>query len=351
MTNTHYLMTVPRGVVGAFVKQTDENLLREYTFADGDFTSVYKPNTTAIYAQLTSELSDNWQLETGLRVENFDFDYSHNGGLDVSESTTAVGGKVSLSYSLDEHFYYASISRGYKAAGVNPDASVSEEQRFFDTEYNWNYELGLKSFWREIGLSSRVAIFHMRRKNTQVSDFDVQLRDDGTAEFIDIIDNADLGTNEGIEAELTWSVSEDWTWVTNLGYLNASFEGFTQANGDQVSKKQQAQAPKWSGYISSEYALTPSLVWNINMDFKEDFRFSDGHDETSGFTALVNTRVAYGFDQLTLSIWGKNVFDRTYYTRGFGGFSNDPRDEYAFPEPYFQQGNGRQFGVSARYEF
>lgn len=338
-------------IIGAYYKSTEEDLLRQYTYAEGDFISSYEPTSLAAYAELTTALTRNWQLTTGIRVENFGFDYAHNQGLENDTDTTAVGGKVSLSYVTQDHFYYGSISRGFKAAGINPDQRVSDERRFFDTEYVWNYELGVKSFWHDANVTSRLAVFHMRRKNTQVSDFDVQTREDGSATFIDIIGNADVGTNQGVEAELTWQPIDIWQLAANIGYLSATFEDYELANGDQIAKQRQAQAPKWSGHLSSDIALSSDISWNINLDFKDDYRFSDGHNETSGFTALLNSELAYQMDNIRLALWGKNILDRTYYTRGFGGFSNDPRDEYAFPEPYFQIGNERQLGVSLRYRF
>jgi iron complex outermembrane recepter protein len=68
-------------------------------------------------------------------------------------------------------------------------------------------------------------------------------------------------------------------------------------------------------------------------------------------TTLVNSELLIENGPWQTSLWIQNAFDRTYYTRGFGGFSNDPRDEYAFNEPYYQLGNGRQYGVTVKYEF
>ncbi len=107
-----------------------------------------------------------------------------------------VGGKLALQYTQNDHFYYASVSRGFKGAGFNTDSRVSDEQRFYDEEYNWNYEVGVKGPLLSDVLSARAAIFYMDRTDTQISDFDVITRDDGTAGFVDIIDNADLGTNK-----------------------------------------------------------------------------------------------------------------------------------------------------------
>ena len=93
------------------------------------------------------------------------------------------------------------------------------------------------------------------------------------------------------------------------------------------------------------------MLWRIDIDFKDSYRFSDGHDVEAPSTTLVNSEIVWFSNDWQTSVWVKNAFDNEYYTRGFGGFSNDPRDEYAFAEPYYQLGNGRQFGVTVKYEF
>ncbi|CAI4155609.1 TonB-dependent receptor [Alteromonas macleodii] len=337
--------------IGVFYKSTEEKLLRQYTYLDSDFASEYTPTTTAIYAQTESRLNENLVLVAGLRVENYDFDYADNNQLTRAFDTTMVGGKVALQYTQGNHFYYGSISRGYKGAGFNPDSRVNDNQRFFDEEYNWNYEVGVKGPLFTPDLIARAAIFYMDRKDTQVSDFDVITRDDGTAGFVDIIDNADLGTNKGAELELSWIASDAWQLDASVGYLSATFEGYTLADGTEVSEQRQAQSPKWTANLYSEYALTDNMLWRVDVDYKSEYRFSDGHDVTSPSTTLVNSEIVVLHGDWQTSLWVQNAFDREYYTRGFGGFSNDPRDEYAFDEPYYQIGNGRQFGVTVKYAF
>ena len=337
--------------IGVFYKSTEEKLLRQYTYLDSDFASEYTPTTTAIYAQTESRLNENLVLVAGLRVENYDFDYADNNQLTRAFDTTMVGGKVALQYTQGNHFYYGSISRGYKGAGFNPDSRVNDNQRFFDEEYNWNYEVGVKGPLFTPDLIARAAIFYMDRKDTQVSDFDVITRDDGTAGFVDIIDNADLGTNKGAELELSWIASDAWQLDASVGYLSATFEGYTLADGTEVSEQRQAQSPKWTANLYSEYALTDNMLWRVDVDYKSEYRFSDGHDVTSPSTTLVNSEIVVLHGDWQTSLWVQNAFDREFYTRGFGGFSNDPRDEYAFDEPYYQIGNGRQFGVTVKYAF
>lgn len=338
-------------VIGGRINQSEQDLLRQYTYADGDFISTFEPQTTAVYGQLDTQLTPSLLLTSALRVENYAYDYADNAQVVYDDDTTMTGGKLALTWDMGGDYLYASVSRGYKGAGINYDEQVSRERRFFDAEYNWNYEAGYKGKLFVPELTARAAVFFMEREDTQISDFDVQEREDGSAAFIDITANADVGTNKGAELELSWQATSSWTVQASAGYLSATFEGYETADGEYVSKQRQAQAPKYTANLFSELWLTDSLVWRADMDFKDEYRFSDGHDETAPATTLYNTDITWVKGMLRTTLWVKNVFDKTWYTRGFGGFSNDPRDYYEFAEPYYQLGDGRQFGVTARFQF
>ena len=339
-----------RWVVGARLEGTEENLLREYTYADGDFASQYKPVTIAFYGQLDSQLADNLSLSFGLRAENYNFSYADNEGLAREHDETMLGGKLALNYLMGDQLWYASISRGFKGAGINPDQNVQEVNRFFDAEYNWNYEIGVKAPLAD-SVNLRAAVFVMKREDTQVSDFDLQYREDNSAEFFSIITNADLGTNQGAEVELSWQANDRWSLNASVGYLDAYFENYTRVDDSFIAKQTLAQSPSVTANVFSQYSFTDSLTWNLEVDYTASYRFSDGHDVKSPAATLVHTQLVWQQNDLETTLWVNNLFDETYYTRGFGGFSNDPRDYYEFEEPYYQFGNGRQIGVTVRYQF
>lgn len=339
-----------RWVVGARLEGTEENLLREYTYADGDFASQYKPVTIAFYGQLDSQLADNLSLSFGLRAENYNFSYADNEGLAREHDETMLGGKLALNYLMGDQLWYASISRGFKGAGINPDQNVQEVNRFFDAEYNWNYEIGVKAPLAD-SVNLRAAVFVMKREDTQVSDFDLQYREDNSAEFFSIITNADLGTNQGAEVELSWQANDRWSLNASAGYLDAYFENYTRVDDSFIAKQTLAQSPSVTANVFSQYSITDSLTWNLEVDYTASYRFSDGHDVKSPAATLVHTQLVWQQNDLETTLWVNNLFDETYYTRGFGGFSNDPRDYYEFEEPYYQFGNGRQVGVTVRYQF
>jgi len=96
--------------------------------------------------------------------------------------------------------------------------------------------------------------------------------------------------------------------------------------------------------------LADNLKINVNFEGKDEYYFSDGHAEKSPSYALINTALSYEVNDWELSLWGRNLANRDYYLRGFGGFGNDPRDGYTATR-WTQLGSPRQFGISARTSF
>src|SRR5699024_4891533 len=62
---------------------------------------------------------------------------------------------------------YASVTRGYKAGGFNTSFDKKEE-RTFDPEYSWNYELGTKLNFCNNRFFADIALFYIDWKNHQV---------------------------------------------------------------------------------------------------------------------------------------------------------------------------------------
>lgn len=338
-------------LVGANFNKQKEDLLRVYTFNEGDYSSQYEPTNSAVYGQVTFSLSDDLALRTAARVEKFDADFVDIEGFFADIDDTLIAASASLEYKLNNSFFYAKASRGYKAGGFNIDQRLDAANRIFDPEFNNSIELGLKT--QAKNLFYTFTIFHMRRDDAQVSDFAVFTReqDDGSVvtSFADVIGNAGSGINQGIEFSATWDISDSWFVQANLGYLEAHFDDYTKVDGSVTQRRQQAQAPYYSGFLSSNWQISDRISWYVDMDMKNDFGFSDGHDERAPFTAIVNTELNWQKDSYKVQLWVKNIFDRQQFTRGFGGFSNDPRDEYAFVEPYYQFGQQRQVGLSVTY--
>jgi outer membrane receptor for ferric coprogen and ferric-rhodotorulic acid len=88
--------------------------------------------------------------------------------------------------------------------------------------------------------------------------------------------------------------------------------------------------------------------WNVkaNIEGRDSYYFSNSHDEKSSAYSFVNASVEYINGNWSAVLWGKNLADTEYNTRGFyfDNFGNGA-------ELYTQLGSPRTFGLTLGYDF
>lgn len=332
---------------GLYTLRSSESLRREYTFLTTDFLSDYDFDTTAVFFQLESSLSEKLTLETGLRFEQRDTNYSDSDLVSFDPEESFWGGRIALKYSLSPNtMTYASIARGYKAGGFNTDGTLDADLREFDEEFLIEYELGVKSSLLENSLQLKAAVFHDDRRDQQVKSSTGRIRANGSTEFIDFIGNAAEGTNNGVEFEARWFPTSQLSLTASMGLLDATFDSFLNSERQDLSGRDQAHAPGYMAHLALDYNLG-AWALSVSVDAKDDFFFSDSHGIKSEPYELLNMNLAYFAENWSLSFWGRNLSNQDYAVRGFffGEFGNDPRKGYA-PEPYLQFGEPRIIGIS-----
>ena len=337
-------------VAGIYYKDDLEDLQRQYTYLDNDFNSAFEAKTFAMFVQFDTEIDQYITLTTGVRVESRESDYLNSNGLSFSPDDSMVGGKLALAYQINtNNMAYVSINRGFKAGSVNTGGSVPDELRVFDPEYLWNYEVGYKVSLINNTAYLRTALFYMNREDIQISSYHLDSRNDGSAEFISYWDNAAKGSNQGIEIEGAWNVTDSVEVYGGLGLLSSEFKDFIYADGDVETGRDQAHAPNYQFNLGLNYF--PNDQWHINfaIDGKDEFYFSDSHDQKSDEVVLVHGSISYLQDQWQLKLWARNILDEDYTTRGFY-FGNDPRDFYT-AKAYNQFAEPAVFGVTLDYQF
>ncbi|SRR6056297_2142249 len=351
-------------VAGLYYLDDDESLRRRYTYLAEDFTSDYRTQTVAAYAQLDTALTEQLTLSTGLRLARRDMDYADNNSVRANPENTLWGGKLALEYRYsDRGLVYASASRGYRANGVNagvlstdPEAlteagaSALAGSGFYDEELLWNYELGHKALYFGGRLSSRLALFYMDRSDQQARGSLALPRPDGSTAFIDYTDNAASGSNTGLEWEMDWQVSAQLQVYASLGLLDAEFDNYVNAAGEDLSGREQAHAPNYQFSTGATYQFADRWQVRAEIEGSDNFYFSDRHNATARSTTLGHLRLDYRAPAWTLGLWVRNITDEDYYVRGFGAFGNDPRKGYAV-ESYYQFAAPRRIGVTGEYRF
>ncbi|MBT5388951.1 MAG: TonB-dependent receptor [Porticoccaceae bacterium] len=336
-------------VLGAYWREQDEALLRQYSFAAGDFVSDFKTSNRAIYAQLDSHLSSNLTLVTGLRLENREADYSDSEMIDHGVDEDLWGARVALQYrTASGPMVYGLVSRGYKAGGVNSDPALDAVDREFDTEQMWNIEGGVKGLWLDGSLQAQLAVFYQLRDDIQIKQSLVQPIDETNAtSFTDYFGNAAKGTNMGTELEFNWFASETVALFGSIGLLKTEFD---TPLSETLDGREQAHAPSYQFALGASFQVTDSLAVGLDIEGKDEFFLSSRHSAKTQSYELLNANLTYDTGDWQLSLWGRNLTDEDVIVRGFGSFGNDPRKGYE-TEPYYQYGAPRVFGLTGKYDF
>ncbi|SHF26976.1 Outer membrane receptor proteins, mostly Fe transport [Microbulbifer donghaiensis] len=355
-------------VAGVYVRDESEDLERNQSF-----TSQFDTQSAAVYGQLRTALSDTFALVTGLRFEQRDADYADSLAVDSSNNENLWGGNISLEYRYAEDILiYGTVSRGYKAGGVNgriisasaTNPAIGSDVFEFDTEQLLNYELGIKGAWLENRLQAQLAAFYQDRSDVQAKQ---SIFDPNDFSFDDFLTNAAGGKTTGVEAELNYLASDALRLFASAGWLKAEFEGFTSTshvdarddyNGIALAPvdldgRQVAHAPSYQFFTGAEIALLPYLILRLEVEGKDEFYFSNSHNEKSTAYELLNARLTYQGDDWEVALWGRNLTDKDYFTRGFyfsNQFGNNPENFYA-PEAFYQFGEPRVAGVTGTYTF
>lgn len=332
--------------VGIYFLSQDEDLDLVSDF--GNLKNEYVTKNTALFGQLDTLLTKKLTLVTGLRIEHFEADYHDSNALDIHTSENLFGGKIGLNYQLnDDHMTYTSLSRGYKSGGVNNNDKLPPNKLKFDTEYMWSLEAGLKSYWLEGDLVTNIAAFYSLRRDAQVKSSVFV----GGGEFEDSIANAARGRNMGIEADADWQINDTVRIYGAIGLLRAVFDEYDNPDLGSYNpeSRQMAHAPKYQFSLGSDIRLTPNWTFRAGMEGKDEFYFSNSHNAKSGSYVIYNASLEYQLKNWKVTLWGRNLFDKDYYTRGFF-FGNNPRDDYA-KHTYTQYGDPRVVGLTLSYDY
>ncbi|MBH0029065.1 TonB-dependent receptor [Pseudoalteromonas sp. SWN29] len=340
-------------VAGIYYQNRDVDLERQYTWLASPFSSTYETSNVAVYGQLATPVGPKTTLITGLRVEQYQGDYTDSNGFIQDTDDVMVGGKVALEYQvIDRTMIYASITRGYKAGGINSEALAKakdeglnlsadffQQHTSFDPEYLWSGEFGVKGSSLDDKFTLRLAAFYMHRDDIQLKAWQVEGQ-----QFTGYVDNASSGSNYGLEIEGSYQLTDNLFLTGSAGYLNTEIDDFVTRSGLNQDGREQAQSPKYQYAFTARYNFTSELYGMIGVEGKDDYYFSDSHNSQAPSSNLVNLSFGYEADMWAVRAWARNVFDETVPTRGFE-FGNDPQDGYA-THTYTQLGEPRVAGVT-----
>jgi len=315
-------------------------------FSQSSSSSYYQSKNVSLFGSLDYSFTDTLQLSLGLRREDWKANYNDTFEEEFRPSNTMNGGKISLIKNTENSNLFASIAKGYKQGGFNLGLGLgsSNANIFYNPEYLLNYEVGLntKSLDSRIRLSA--VLFYSDREDQQVL-ISTQVDPSDPNTFSYLTKNAAEGVNYGFELNVDYEINDSLNIYTRIGLLETDIKNWKSR--PDLEGRDQAHAPR------NSYAA--GLNWNLNQNFflridtvgKSNFYYSDSHNNKSRSYSLTNLSLGYQLDQLEVSLWMRNAFNRYYSVRGFYFGNEPPNFENTL---YERHGDPRHFGLSLQYD-
>ncbi len=295
----------------------------------------------ALFSEGTWDIDKHWGVTAGVRLgyEHSQFDWQQVTTNTMTGPITKGGGNIgtlafehaadkgagvvlpkgALSYHIDEQrTVYASVVRGYRAAGFNTNASSQTSAMVeYDPEYTWNYELGMRSRWLDGKLGADLTGFYTDWRDQQVfvsrAPYDV------------IVVNASRSHVAGAELELAWREREGLSLWADGGVMQAKYDDRT----GQVTRS--PGVLQTVNYDGKRFALMPQFTWALGAGYRHAsgvFGRVDWHGQSWSYVddentdradpvALLDARVGWAGSWLSVAVVGRNLTDETYITNAF----------------------------------
>lgn len=202
------------------------------------------------------------------------------------------------------------VQRGYRSGGTS--ANTARSQAFsYDPEFTWNYELSLRSQWLDGRLTVNANAYYIDWKDQQTAvNFGLNLYDIHTV-------NAGKSHVYGGEVELTHRIDTDIDWYASIGHTRTKFDEFRTDVGSvtDLSGLEFPYAPHWTLAAGLNVRFADGFAWNINGSYRSDV-FGDVSKPQENMRldarTLVNTKLAYAYENWMVAIFANNLFDEKY---------------------------------------
>jgi len=313
-------------VVGVyyFHEQGDQDIASSIFFAPSETRFHAKTDAFAGYGQFTFNVSDQLSLVAGGRytLEDKSLDASVSGVAAVSrDHYEKFTPKFGINFkAAPDVLLYGSYTVGFKSGGYNGLASTAAQLAdAYKPETTKAWEAGVKA---DIGRTLRGSLAGFYNKITDRQET-VNLDDGGF-----LVENYNVRI-AGIEAELAWRpVTGLQIWGN--GSVNWGKYLSTDSSVGSLIGKNPPSLPKYQGTMGFDYSMpvasgTAKLGGDVALRdqyFSTPDNLEVGHVKS---TQLVSAYVGYDVGPWSFQVAGKNLFNQTYWTTGFGFSVINPR--------------------------
>lgn len=269
--------------------------------------------TTAIFVEEQLSVTDSLKIVGGVRTDRIQVDRASFDALgmlhidsSLTKTFTPTTWRAGVVYDITPVLtLYGQYATAADPVGSNIFALSRENTVRLATGDQW--ELGVKGdFWSR-RVEWTAAYFDISRRNIQIPTSPITSSTIGRQR------------SHGVEVSLAVRPAEQWRIQGNVSWLSARFEDFNEVVGTSVVSR-----------AGNRPQNIPQLVWNlwsvyrfetpVPMDVGAAFRFvGDRYGDNANSIQLhsyetVDAWVAIPYRQFTITLRGRNLFDKTYAT-------------------------------------
>lgn len=351
-----------RWTLGAFYSDTDE--VSRYTndnpWGHAELRTNYRSRNTAVFGQGGHRFSDRTRLVLGIRAERLEMEGAgRSSKVDLTTglaepivnvrpefSDSLFGGKLTLEHTLaGGELAFVSLTRGYKAGGINVDARIDPlaDPLTYETETLWNLEAGVRGAWAGDRLTGELTVFNLERRAAQVRD---SAGFGGSYRFF--TDNGEGARVYGLEAAGAYVFAPEWSIRGSLALMRSRLEPFILVNGNPGGGRELANTPEYGYTVGVRYAGARGWFFNADLVGRALQYDSNNQNEARRAFRVVNAAFGYAGARWSLTAWVRNAFDEVHDKRVYFFGNEDP--DY-LPTRYENRADPRQVGVTAGYRF
>lgn len=327
-----------------------------YPSADGNLTEIGrikgKYTGWAAYVNTDFDITDNWNVEVGIRYTEdkkdfgiwvpepesylgpyFTYGFATDGYITDSKSWDDVTGRIMTTYTFDDTMFFASYTQGFKSGGYGSfwieDASggvpayevgLTQGDGYlpgtFDPETVDSYEIGMKTSFLDGRGNFDITLFSYKYEDMQVISY-VDVPETGA--FAGRVLNVGETDGQGIEAAVTVGLNENWTLYLAAGYLDSEATGIQDicgledANGCEGSPLFWAPEFTAAGRLDANFPTSNGAITGAFEISYESERGGGWEANPEGYIdsySIANLRIGYeSNDNWYVRAYAENLFD------------------------------------------
>lgn len=331
-----------------------------------EFTADQQLDSFAFYTQWRYQITDALRISLGGRYTRDEKHYREVDFqlgtplpvVDTNRNWEAFTPRFAVDYMPNNDLLiYGSVSRGFKAGGINAFATSDGSFDEFEPEFIWNYEVGVRASLLDRRIQTSLTGFYMDYTNVQQN---LRILNETTGVLLPNVINASSATIKGVEATVDAAVTDRLLLRAAGTWLDATYDElatndlvFPELGLRDLSGNRLSRAPEWQFAGSAVY--TAPLGGSLEASLRADYQWQS-RVYFSFFNHPLNSQDSYGVLNLSASIgsddgrwrltaFARNVADTFYITYAEANVSlGNPSLGGAVGQP-------RTYGLSAEFNF